>query len=140
MTPQLYRLRFGNKGIAFAIDALLAVIAVVLLISIINSNILASKENSLDELNIARSGSDLVTILDYKGHFNSPDSAIIQNISLQLLPRHHVRIQLDCSSYSGTFGSEPPADRFIASGKRFTVRGTSSVQDYCTIRYWTWLR
>jgi len=142
-------LHYGNKGFVFSLDALIAIIVVIILLTTAYYYIAKSEENKLSNLQMAKIGSDILAVLDYKDMLKPSDLYQLQEIEdkvAELLPANYeIRIEIDhgcvcddnmsnCNDFESTTQCKDnfligtldlPNDRFIATGYRFFVRQSS---------------
>lgn len=138
MKRQFCYLNFGNKGFVLTLDAALAVIVVTMLLFVAVFYV-GKAEDKLSNLQIVRTGSDILTVLDNNGALASLDEDIIlDDLNALLPPYYNMRI-----IFNGTFSqdsiiietaSEIADDKFVGSGKRFLVVNNG----FATAEYWIW--
>lgn len=148
MKKQSWNFHYGNKGFVFLLDTAIAILLTFILLTTAYYYVIKSEESTLSNLQIARTGSDILAVLDY-GDMLKPIAYQLQikNKMNNLLPKNYdMKIEIDydcvcssamshptCSSFETTqscqgsfsIGNEPPNDRFVASGNRFFVRKSS---------------
>ena len=135
MKTRFYHLNYGNKAFFLALDVALAVIVAVGLLVIANYYV-GSSENKLAELQMIRTGSDIITVLDNKGVLDSLDEETIKDeLSSLLPPYYNIRIQLYGAFSSETIiietESELAEGKFIGRGKRFfRANGENGIVKY----------
>lgn len=145
---QLWNSHFGNKGFVFTLDALVAVVVAFILLAVANYYITKSSEDTFADLQMIRTGSDIITILDHIKSLDTLNPAIIEQDLAELLPeKYGIRLELSwedaetSSPGSTTVGDPLPTKKFIATGKRFfLVTVDEAITDYGMVRYWIWLK
>ncbi len=154
----LWNLHFGNKGIIFMLDAVIAVTVVLILITASYYYVIKSEEDITPNLQIVRTGSDIVTSLDNQDLLGPADLRIegkeleeiigekIGNFTLFLNYDLYITIEScemkkteECEAYS--IGNTIPNDRFVATGKRYFTKIIDDKKFYYgMIKYWIWLK
>ena len=131
----------GTKGFVFSLDAFVAVLvfAVVLLISGYYVTVL--NQDRVPDLQMIKTGQDILAVLDYKGTLDTLDINQIENEVNNILPvNYHMRILI-----TGNFPASPlimettnenPTDSFVGTGKRVFYNGQSSA----VAQFWVWLK
>ena len=102
---------------------------------------LSSKQHS-SELQLARVGSDIVTVMEHKNLFLDPEHASLQSAMDSLLPSNIemlLRLEGEFTSGNGTLevGSELPRNKPIIAGQRVSL---TSNEQYLKITYLIWPR
>jgi|SRR3989344_2063244 len=144
----------NNKGIIFALDATVA--AFLIIGAIIFSYALMNKESVLPYIQVIRTGSDVLALLDNEGILNDAmedgefETEDISEAIEDILPSNYeIRLEIilrDASLLSDTttaIGPQKPTDRFIGAGKRFFVikdEGGDVITHFGVARYWVWLK
>lgn len=144
MKKQLWNSHYGNKkGFVFTLDSLIAVVISFIVLGAA-SGYVAKSTTSLADMQISRTGSDIVTLLENTNSFDSLNFAAIESSLNQVLPeKYGLRINLQCSDSDLNevadfiIGEDIPENNFVSSGKRFFVIENSEI-DYCMINYWVW--
>jgi len=144
MPKQQWNLRFGNKGIVFTMDAMAALIIVIVLLIVSYFYMLKSIDET-PNLNVARVGDDVIAILDYNKVFSTLNIGVIKNATYTILPnKYDMLIRISTSNQSPneiiSIGGEIPNDRFVGGGKRFVVIPNTNDVTFVTVRYWIWLK
>ncbi len=115
-----WNLRFGrkNKGFVLSLDASIAAFIAFILIVVSVYYVGLSNEETLSRLQLVRTGSDVVAILDYEETLSSLDKIKIQDEMKTLLPPgYQMRIMIN-----GTFPqqsliaestTEPPSKKLL---------------------------
>ena len=67
---QSWKLKFGNKAIILSLDAFLAVLILMIMITASSLYLITSEKDKLTKLELVRAGSDIITILEYQDLFN----------------------------------------------------------------------
>ncbi|MBW2989815.1 hypothetical protein KY358_05870 [Candidatus Woesearchaeota archaeon] len=141
MRLQSWNSRFGNKAFIFSLDALIAVIVAVSLLSASSSYISRSRSEPVSELQAIRIGSDVLALMDYSGALDNLDFERMDLELNRLLPiNYHMRIEAECME-GGPVTAETtdtfPKDRFIGAGSRIFITNASN---YCIADFSIWLK
>lgn len=147
MKMQLQNLICGKKdkkGFVFILDSLIAMIVLFLIIGVSSYHV-SKSESEISKIQISRTGSDIITLLENKGAFNSFDISIIQGNLSEILPQSYkINLNLTCEDETLTtssgiiIGDEIPEKEFIASGRRFFVITHNNSADFCMAQYQIW--
>jgi hypothetical protein len=128
----------NKKAIIFTLDVAVALVVVFSLLFTASFFVVRKSQDPYPTLQLMRTGSDMVRVMEYKGYFNNPDETTITNYLNDNLPPNY-EMYIEGSSGSPCFfqaGTTPPEDKPIVSGKEFfAING-----DYCSARYKLWLR
>lgn len=142
MDQQSYNSLYGDKKLkkkafVFTLDAAMAVIVVVTLLLVAHYYVNRTNTESLSKIGMVRTGSDILTVLDNDGTLSTLDENSIATEMNNLLPvNYNMRIMLYCTNQTLGISTSLPSRKFVASGKRIIVAD----DDFCTARYWIWLR
>lgn len=144
MKKQLLRLVYGNKkGFVFTLDSLIAILVAFILIGA-SANYVSKSESAESNIQISRTGSDLVSMLAKTNSFDSLNSILMQNELNEALPENYgFRISLECSdedleqTANLVLGDIIPENKFVGAGKRFFIIENPSI-NYCMATYWVW--
>ena len=140
MKKRLWNSHFGNKGIVFTIDATVALIVVITILIVSNFYIYRSVDE-LKNLEAVRIGDNIIALMEYDDTLKTLDANNIKNEMYLLLPnKYDMRVRITSTSQNISIGGTPPNDRFIGSGKRFSVIINENNADYLTTRFWIWLK
>ena len=140
MKMRSWNLHFGNKGLIFTLDAI-AALTIVMTILIVSNIYILNSVNELPNLETLKTGYDVITILDYKKTLDSLNANNIKSEIDGILPKkYNMLIRLTSVNQTISIGSAIPNDRFIGSGKRFSVIANSGNATYLTTTFWIWLR
>ncbi|MBI2672270.1 hypothetical protein HYX16_05025 [Candidatus Woesearchaeota archaeon] len=132
-------LPYWNKGIVFTIDVVLGFTILLITLSLANYYVNRINVDAFSELQIRRTGSDIIALLDYFNYLNPPGTQNINQKLSEILPSYY-NINLEgIGSNNCVFsaGSPVPSNLTILSGSRFFVI-TTNPPDYCLIRYKIW--
>ena len=150
MTKQSWNLRYGNKGIIFTLDALLALTLLGVMLFASNYFLFKGSEDQSVNLQLLRAGSDIITLLDNTKELDTLNANSIQNSINDLKPEiYEMRINVSWKSAgeseldSFEMGGTVPTDRFVAVGKRFflvTDEQETNITSYGMIKYLVWLK
>lgn len=134
----------NNKGFIFSFDISMAVFVAFILLAVSVYYVGLANEEPLSRLQLARTGNDIATILDYKGTLNDLDKTEIQNEMRTLLPLgYEMRMIIN-----GTFPQEsivaestvdPPSRKFMIGNKRTFVVYNEDETYFVTADYTMWL-
>ncbi|MBI4448045.1 hypothetical protein HY643_03625 [Candidatus Woesearchaeota archaeon] len=134
---------FGNKGFVLSMDAAVA-ISIVIVVLVISSFYLSRSEDSLPKVQMMKTGSDIIAVLDNEGFLQSSNATDIKGEINDLLPpAYNMRVSINGTFLSQALiietGTEPVGATFIGGGKRFFVI-TSPSPGYGIIKFWIWLK
>jgi len=128
----------GNRGFVLSLDALIATLVVILILVASAYYIHDLDDGSFSKLQMVRTGSDILVLLEHEGFLQTLDKDGIENELMVLLPiNYDMRIDVNCPSQSIQTSFLPPTKTMIVGGKRVLVRENL---EYCTVRYWIWLK
>lgn len=139
MTQKQY-LEFGYKNkraFIFTLDVAVALIVVFGMLFTASFFVVRKSQDPYPTLQMARTSSDMISIMEYKGYFDPLDTTSISNYLNNTLPSNYgMRIAGSGSaSCIFTVGDTPPDDQTIISSKEyFSTNG-----NYCSMRYEIWL-
>jgi len=144
MKKQSWNSCSGNKkGFILSLDAAIAVVIVFIFLTVSAYYVGKANEDPLTRLQMIRAGSDIITILDQQGVFETlTQTEIADEISATLPPIYEMRLQVN-----GTFPqniltvettNETIGRQFIVSGERNLVLYNKTGNYYATVRYWMW--
>lgn len=148
MKKQLLSLRYGNKrAFILTLDALLAMIIVLIAIGVAHSYIVRS-ENVMPNIQTTRIGSDIVRLLESTNSFDTLDVVVIKTDMNSIIPPSYgMRLNISWANASlkqtGSFeiGDELPDKKFVSTGKRFfVIISKGSLTHYGVAKYWIWLK
>ncbi len=141
MKKQSWKLRYGNKAIIFTLDAMIAL--AIVLVMLIASNVYISRSiNELNNLETLRGGYDIVSMLNYYNKLQNLNADEINNeLDTLLSEKYDMIIQVKTNNQNISIGGEKiPNDRFVGSGKIYSVRTSETNSTYITTRFWIWLK
>lgn len=134
-----------NKGFVLSLDASIAASIAFILIVISVYYVGLANEETLSRLQLVRTGSDVLAILDYEETLDSIDKTKIQEEMKTLLPPgYEMRIIIN-----GTFpqqsliaesSTEPPSKKFMMGGKRTFVIYNETGEYFATADFLMWLK
>ena len=132
----------NKKGYIFMYDAIAATIILMTILIIAYSN--TRLQDTQEELQMVRTGNDIISILDSAGHLNLMSENQIEDSMYSMLPENYdmnIKVSGNFPQDEFTVGSEIPTDRFIASGKYlFVISEQNNVKYFANARYWIWLK
>ncbi|MBS3125969.1 hypothetical protein J4453_00810 [Candidatus Woesearchaeota archaeon] len=116
-------LRFGNKGFVFTLDVAIAVFILVGILAISSFYISRTNEESLSRIQMERTGSDILALVDYNGALESLSTDTLRTSLNVLLPaNYHARIEISGGSLEGAIVTEtsllPFQNEFIVTAER----------------------
>ena len=141
MKKQSWKLRYGNKAIIFTLDAMIAL--AIVLVMLIASNVYISRSiNELNNLETLRGGYDIVSMLNYYNKLQNLNADEINNeLDTLLSEKYDMILQVKTNNQNISIGGEKiPNDRFVGSGKIYSVRTSETNSTYITTRFWIWLK
>ena len=123
MKNQQYNSHYGNKGMIFTLDVVIALIIFIIVLAVTSFFIAKSAEDKLSKINMYNAGSDILNIMDKKGILKQLDiKEINKELQKVLQSKYAVRIQIETDKGDKIdTGEELPPGRFIASGERFAL-------------------
>ncbi len=137
---QSWPLPSGTKGFIFSLDAAIALF-IVFMVLIASLYYVTRKEDSLSNLQLVKTGYDIITILDNDGSLKTVDSATIEQNLNDLLPvNYHYRLEINTTKSKYILletSNEIPEDQFIGVGKRFFVANTN---EFGIAKFWIWVK
>ena len=137
---QSWNLHFGNKGIIFTLDAI-AALFIVLTMLLVSAVYMYRTNQELPNMETLRTGYDIITILDYNKTLETLDQNYIQSQMNFLLPsKYDMLINITSTDQNLTIGNNPPTDRFVASGKRFSVIANPNTATLVNVKFFIWLK
>lgn len=138
MKCRLYKSHYGNKGVIFTLDALVALIVFLIAFVVSTYYVSQASENKLAQIQMATYASDLLAVMDNNGTLQTLNSTLIENQKNELLPAaYDMRIILETSdSRSVDVGDIAPDGIFVITGKRYLVEN----QNYVEASYLIWER
>ena len=141
MKRQSWNLHYGNKAIIFTLDAIIA-LSIVLVILIVSNVYIARSNNEINNLQVLRDGYDVISMLHYYNKIQGLSADEINNeLSTLLQGKYDMIIQVRANNQNISIGGEKiPNDRFIGSGKIYSVRTGLNNSTFITTRFWIWLK
>lgn len=137
------KLHYGVRGFFLSLDALIAVVVLLTVISPLFANI-HDREN-LQNLYTSKRGSDIAALIDNSKKIDTLDRTEIMNEVAGLLSSENIEINITTyrtdltgkSNIDFNIGGKPK--NFVSSGKRFfVVSNTTGVTNFGVIRYKLW--
>lgn len=168
MSQQSWSLKLGNKGFVFTLDMIIAITFTLMILTFANYYVRVN-ESSLPKLQMEKTGSDIVALLDHYGSLdnivNGANGTEIEepgdledyledfeedNFFLEdVLPINydmHINITSK-NTIQLSIGSDIPSNTSIISGKRVFVVSylnettqEREITDYAFLQYWIWLK
>ena len=138
MKQQQLKFLYGNKGIVFTLDMLVAflVFAIAFIVSIYYVS--QASEDKLANVQISVIASDAVSSLDNSKILDTFNSTLMQSEIDKLIPKaYQMRLVIEMNDNSTIeVGGITPEGIAVAAGKRFFVAGNK----YGEVNYWIWPR
>ena len=139
--------RFGknNKGFILSLDILIATFLAFIVITISVYYVGLADDETLSSLQLLRTGSDILAVMDYEKTLNSLDKIEIQNKMDILLPPNYGMLV----SINGTFPqrtlmlestTEPVSNKFVVGGKRSFVIYNETNEYFATADFLIWIK
>ena len=129
----------SRKGIILTIDSIVAITLVAIILITATNYIALSQEDILPELQLVRTGSDILTLLDNLDYFNGMNmTKLRENLDELLPPSYEMKINLTIDGESNVTDSQDmPLDRFIGTGERVFVINDEYIK-FGIARFWIW--
>jgi len=150
MKKRSWNLVYGNKGFAFILDVFLAILLVILMLAASNIYIFKNTKDTSSNLQLSKTGSDIVTVLDNTKELDTLNKDSIEDSISSLIPenygyRFNISWQKSGEQEMQSFeiGNIVPNDKFVATGKKFflvTNTDETNITDYGSAKYWIWLK
>ena len=146
MKKQSWNSHSGNKkGFILSLDAAIAVIIVFMFIAVSAYYVGRANDDPLTRLHMVRAGSDVISILDHQGVFETlTQTEIADEIEVILPPAYEMRLRIN-----GTFPqeiltvettNETSGKQFVVSGEKNLVIYNETGNYFATVKYWMWLK
>ena len=130
----------NKRGFIFTMDVAIALVIVFVILVGATAFITKSNKDPFPNLQLLKYGTDVVRVLDYKGHLESPDGISIENKLQEYVPNYYGMELTGIGSGSCPFyannGELPPDKKTIVSGKYYH----NSENNVCTIQFKIWLK
>jgi len=130
----------NKKAFVFTMDVAVALVVVFALLGTASYFVVKKAQDPFPTLQLIRTGSDLVRVMDYQGLFDNPNEGEISRyLSENLPPQYEMSLEGYGSSPACNFeaGSVIQSNKPIGSGKEFFMTNN---KDYCSLRYKIWLK
>ena len=136
MKNQLSKYRYGNKGIVFTLDVLVALTIFMIIASISIYYASQASENKIGKIQMANAASDFLAVIDNNETLKTLNQETIQNeINLLLVPPYKMRILIETQNNELIdIGNVTPEGSLVTSGKRYFFTGS----EYAEANYWIW--
>ncbi|MBL7050892.1 hypothetical protein ISS04_01885 [Candidatus Woesearchaeota archaeon] len=129
----------GKKAVMITTDSIIALTIVIIIIIVATNYAISSRDDVLPELQLVRTGNDILALFDNTGVFENMNESEVQGEIYSLIPNHYeVKINLTLengSSFETDTFREIPDDRFIGTGQRVIVMGNLG---FGVARFWIW--
>ena len=127
-----------RKGFVITIDLTIAVLVVFTIVVFSTYKVSQASYDTSGKVLMNKVGNDILSVLHNKDVLASLNKNSIESKMNDLVPvNYDMQIKVECSNKTIETSLEPPTDRFIGSGTRII---SSDNLDYCTTRYWVWLK
>lgn len=133
----------NKTATVFSLDAAIAVVLVVIIITGSNFFFLKANEDFITNMQMLRAGSDISAVLDADGTLSTLDTVQIKSGIDALLPKNYnMRLTINTTAYNyllvAETESEDTGKKFIVSGKRFfyAVQGGNAYPS--SVKYEVW--
>ncbi|MFH1249233.1 MAG: hypothetical protein V1660_03705 [archaeon] len=137
------KLRYGNKGFVLSLDALVSIILVFVVIAVLSSTM--QNKESLNQIYLAKTGSDIAALVDNNNLINSLNSTLLRQEISNITQMENVEINIttfntDLSGRSSlNFTTSPYPEGFVSSGKRFfVIKNNNQISKFGVINYRIW--
>ena len=138
---------YGNKGIVFTLDAIMAMIIVIILLTFANYYLfkIGQASSSTGNLQILKTGSDVMKILEYNKSFQNYNANMIDiDKKLLLQPNYEMRIAINTTNGRNFDTNQTiPSDRFVGGGSILMAIVDESISNKINPaigRYWIWVK
>jgi hypothetical protein len=130
-------LRKNKKAVVFSIDAAASIAIAFVLIALAYHNL--APLDSFSQTAMTRFGGDTVNVLDAKGVLDTMNETLFEEeIESVLPPNYDMKMSIECEHDSAEAGNPVPEGEEVGSGEIYFVKSSTSVDDYCKLRYWIW--
>ncbi|MBS3168400.1 hypothetical protein J4216_04700 [Candidatus Woesearchaeota archaeon] len=136
MKHQLLKYRYGNRGLIFTLDIIVAVIVFSIALVLSVYYVSQASENKIPQIQMANIGSDIISLMDNKGVLQTLDSSTIENEKNLVLPKaYEMRILIQTKNNKTIdVGGIPSNGILTISGKKYFITN----EDYAEVNYWIW--
>ena len=122
MTLQHLNSHFGKtnkKGIVFTLDVFICLIIALIIITAGLYYLIQSSNKRLSQLQLIRTSSDIMAILDYKGLLSNENSTLMEQQMNYMLP-DNIGMQITVQAQTFSIGTSdiPPEKGLIVAGQR----------------------
>ncbi|MEK6973624.1 MAG: hypothetical protein AABW41_00020 [Nanoarchaeota archaeon] len=139
MKPRFLNSIFGKdrKGIVFTLDVMLGIMVVLIILTFGSVYLSLASDEKLGQLQLIRTGNDILAILDYKAILQSQNETLIYNeMKTMLPPNMDMQILIEAPSSATQTTMQPPPKGLIVSGSRVIyING-----NYAKAKYLAWYR
>lgn len=142
MKPRFLNSIFGRnkknkKGIIFTLDVILGTIIVLIVLTFGSVYLSLASDEKLGQLQLIRTGNDILAILDYRAILQSQNETLIYDEMKTLLPMNmDMQILIEASSSATQTVVQPPAKGLVVSGSRVIyING-----NYAKAKYLAWYK
>ena len=132
---------WNKKGIILTIDSIIAITLVTLILIAATNYFVRSQGDVLPELQLVRTGNDIITLLDNVDDFEGMDAVELRGYLYSLLPATYemkINLTLEDGESIQTESEEIPDDRFIGTGERIFVIYYEGELTFGIARFWIW--
>ncbi len=131
-----------KKGVILTIDSIIAITLVTVILIAATNYSIRSQEDVLPELQLVRTGNDILNLLDNIGVFEEMNAdKLSEDLNILLPATYEMKINLTIDETSiETDSVEIPQDRFIGAGERIFVISSEEELKFGIARFWIWSR
>ena len=133
------RNKLRKNGFMLTIDGIIAITLVTVILITATNYVARSQSDILPELQLVRTGNDILNVLDNSGNFRTIDMDKLIYDSDNLVPvTYEMKIEITIGEYINTTNSQDlPSNKFIGTGERVFV--TDNLE-FGIARFWIWSR
>ncbi len=128
-----------KKAVMITTDSIIALTIVIVIIIVATNYAISSRDDVLPELQLVRTGNDILALLDNTGAFEDMDASEVQEEIYLLIPNHYemkINVTLENEdSFETNTTREMPNDRFIGTGQRVVVLDNLR---FGVAKFWIW--
>lgn len=132
-------INLNKKAVMITTDSIIALTIVVIIIIVATNYVISSRDDVLPELQLVRTGNDVLALFDNTGVFEGMNASEVQEEIYLLIPNHYemkINVTLENgSSFETNTTWEMPNDRFIGTGQRVVVMDNL---EFGVARFWIW--
>ncbi len=111
--------RIKKKGIVFTLDVFIGLFIALIIITVGLYYLIQSSNERLAQLQLIRTSSDIMAILDYKGLLSSENSTLMEYDMNYMLPNNMgMQITIQTQTFATGTSDVPPEKGLIVAGQR----------------------